>query len=101
MNGAPEVVIGTRAFKYAEVKYGKEGGGNRGIRIWESGVQGDHEYKFSPNPHGTAYDKKQAQYYLQVATAIAQDVVTNGAWPAFNTAYFIAVVQDDVTLVEP
>lgn len=100
MNGAPTVEVGGRTFCYAELTFGT-GAGNRGIKIWEDGVQGtDHEYKFSPNPHGNKkYNKHTAAFYREMALAIAGDVVA-GAWPPFfTTTYTNVTIGEDITLV--
>ncbi len=102
MNGAPSVTAGDRTFKYAEVRYGKNGPGNRGIRIWEDGVQGDHEYRLDPNPHlSHGYEKNKPLFYLQLAQAVADDVVAGGAWPAFGTTFHVEQADEDYTLVAP
>jgi len=59
-------------FHYIEQKYGNQGGGNRGIRIYLPGGGRDQTYKFSPNPHNDKwYNKNQSSFYRQSAEGLA------------------------------
>lgn len=57
--------------KFMEVRSGKKGGGNRGIRIVMQAAAGTGEYvyKFSPNPHTAPgnYNKNQPELYEKAA----------------------------------
>lgn len=75
-------------YKYAEVAFGT----NRGIRVSaETGARGSVTYKFTPNPHNADskwYNKNQAAFYQQAATAIVALTTVaggNATFPAYGT----------------
>lgn len=71
----PSVTVNNIKFCYAEDRTGR-----RKIIMWRQGVADDrHTYNIDPDPHNnTQYNRKQAQFYLEAATAIA--AAFNGNW---------------------
>ena len=89
--------------QYVEVRYGKSGSGNRGIRIisdHQTLPPGTHQYKFAPNPHTAQgnYNKNQEELYSQAAKTIVTTAVQNGQFPqsiVFNACQFTYTASED------
>jgi hypothetical protein len=78
----PEPIqVGAGEFCYVEVRTG-----TRCIKIWTS-PKPPQCYKFDPDPHNDRdYNKNQAKFYRDAATAIAQIYNDNGSFPRYGKA---------------
>lgn len=78
-----------KSYGYAEFKSSNAGGGPRGIEIWLEGAKGKTTYrKLEPNPHDSKkYNKKQSDFYYQLAEAIAKYHDKNNAFPPEGTSF--------------
>jgi hypothetical protein len=94
MDGAPEVEVNGVVFKYAEIRLR-----HRAIKIWTAGVK-PVEYRIDPDPHGdSAYEKKPARFYLEIATAIG-NLYVPGLLPPFGSTVHSDLTDLDYTLNE-
>lgn len=89
--------------KYVEVRYGKAGRGDRGVRIWGTALgRAALKYKFSPNPHNAPgnYNKNQQELYQNAANMIVnlliqhQQPVSPIQFHACNTMYTATLDND-------
>ncbi|RWA53025.1 hypothetical protein AU476_15330 [Cupriavidus sp. UYMSc13B] len=88
------LVKGGITFNYSEVKYGANGKGARGIRIYISGGH-DQSYKFNPNPHNNpSYNSDPGSFYLEAANALADAYLAKHPNPGFPRYGFTSTIKD-------